>query len=178
MQKNSEKGVDRLKKSVYYITVLIVIAQLLQLVHLAQLRLPPKAVAVPKRNGGEAVNIIIDYHSRTPIYEQIKDEIILAVSRGELKKDEQLPSLRTLSSELSININTIKRAFSELEDQGITYSVAGKGIFISGTTHTRAYLTNALNSFNAAAVNAKVMGAEKNELIELIEKLYEGDDKK
>ncbi len=156
----------------YYITVLIVIAQLVRLVQLVQL------TKLFYKTGGEAVNIIIDYHSRTPIYEQIKDEIILAISRGELKKDDQLPSLRTLSTELSININTIKRAFSELEDQGITYSVAGKGIFISGTTHTRAYLTNALNSFNAAAVNAKAMGAEKSELIELIEKLYEGDDKK
>ena len=165
-----------MRSRVYYVTVLIVIAQLLQLVHLAQLRLPPKAVAVPKRNGGEAVNIIIDYHSRTPIYEQIKDEIILAVSRGELKKDEQLPSLRTLSSELSININTIKRAFSELEDQGITYSVAGKGIFISGTTHTRAYLDNSLNALKASVINAKAMGAEKDELIKIIEEIYKGDD--
>ena len=74
------------------------------------------------------------------------------------------------------NINTIKRAFSELEDQGITYSVAGKGIFISGTTHTRAYLDNSLNALKASVINAKAMGAEKDELIKIIEEIYKGDD--
>ena len=124
------------------------------------------------------MKIFIDYHSRTPIYEQIKEEIILAVSRGELKKDDQLPSLRALSSELAININTIKRALSELEDQGVTYSVAGKGIFISGKTHTRAYLDTALSAVESAVINAKAMGADKDELTRIIEKLYKGDDEK
>ena len=83
------------------------------------------------------MNILIDYHSRTPIYEQIKKEIKLAISRGELRADDQLPSLRQLSAQLSININTLKRALSELESEGITYSIAGKGIFVSNDNSAR-----------------------------------------
>lgn len=118
------------------------------------------------------LNILIDYHSRTPIYEQIKEEIILAVSRGELKKDEQLPSLRVLSTQLSVNINTIKRALSELEDQGIIYTVAGKGIFINGNAQTKAYLDSALEELRAGLVNAKALGAKKEDIASIINEIF------
>ncbi len=121
------------------------------------------------------MNIFLDYHSRTPIYEQIKEQIVLDVSRGLLKKDDQLPSLRQLSSQLGININTVKRALSELEAQGVIYSVAGKGIFISGNAESQnIYLEQSLDAVKSALVTAKEMGASEEKLIALIKELYKG----
>ncbi len=74
--------------------------------------------------------IFIDYHSRVPIYEQIKEQIIMLINTRVYKPNDQLPSIRSLSNELNINVNTIKRAFAELEDDKVVYSVQGKGIFV------------------------------------------------
>lgn len=122
------------------------------------------------------MNFFLDYHSRMPIYEQIKDQIISLVGQGSLKADDQLPSLRQLSAELSVNINTIKRAFSELEAQGIVYSVAGKGIFISESAQKNAIVKKALADVNQAVSKAKTMGAEKDEITALINNIYKGDE--
>lgn len=75
--------------------------------------------------------IILDYKDRRPIYEQIVDRYKEMILKGILEPDSQLPSVRTLAMELSINPNTIQRAYAELEHQGFTYSVKGKGSFIT-----------------------------------------------
>ncbi len=122
------------------------------------------------------MRIFLDYHSRTPIYEQIEEQIAGLISSGVLKPNDQLPSLRQLSAELSININTIKRAFSELEAKGITYSVAGKGIFISGNTQKNAILDSALQDVKSAIVKARTMGAKLEDIKEIINTVFKGDD--
>lgn len=119
------------------------------------------------------MNIFLDYHSRVPIYEQIEEQIVLDVSRGVLKPNEQLPSLRQLSSELGLNINTVKRALSNLETKGITYSVAGKGIFISEKKNTReAYAREAVENVQRAVTNAKDLGVGRDEMIGIIKQIY------
>ncbi len=121
------------------------------------------------------MNIFLDYHSRTPIYEQIKEQIVLDISRGVLKKDDQLPSLRQLSAQLSININTVKRALSELEAQGVIYSVAGKGIFISGNAESQnIYLEQSLDAVKNALINAKQMGASEEKITAILKEIYKG----
>ena len=121
------------------------------------------------------MNIFLDYHSRTPIYEQIKEQIVLDISRGVLKKDDQLPSLRQLSAQLGININTVKRALSELEAQGVIYSVAGKGIFISGNAESQnIYLEQSLDAVKTALINAKQMGASEEKIAAMVKELFKG----
>ena len=121
------------------------------------------------------MNIFLDYHSRTPIYEQIKEQIVLDISRGVLKKDDQLPSLRQLSAQLGININTVKRALSELEAQGVIYSVAGKGIFISGNAESQnIYLEQSLDAVKTALINAKQMGASEERITAMVKELFKG----
>ena len=125
------------------------------------------------------MNIFLDYHSRTPIYEQIKEQIVLDISRGILKKDDQLPSLRQLSAQLGININTVKRALSELEAQGVIYSVAGKGIFISGNAESQnIYLEQSLDAVKTALVTAKQMGASEEEITALVKEIFKGVEEK
>ena len=121
------------------------------------------------------MNIFLDYHSRTPIYEQIKEQIVLDISRGVLKKDDQLPSLRQLSAQLSININTVKRALSELEAQGVIYSVAGKGIFISGNAESQnIYLEQSLDAVKNALITAKQMGASEEKIAAILKEVFKG----
>ena len=123
------------------------------------------------------MNIFLDYHSRTPIYEQIKEQIVLDISRGVLKKDDQLPSLRQLSAQLGLNINTVKRALSELEAQGVIYTIAGKGIFVSGDAESQnIYLQQSLEAVKTSLVNAKAMGADRKQFEELINELFKGDE--
>lgn len=75
--------------------------------------------------------IILDYTDRRPIYEQIVERFQSLVLCGVLEKDAPLPSVRSLAMELSINPNTIQRAYTELERRGVIYAVKGKGNFVA-----------------------------------------------
>ena len=75
--------------------------------------------------------IILDYRDRRPIYEQVISRFQELMLTGALEKDSQLPSVRSLAMELSINPNTIQRAYAELERQGFIYTVKGRGNFVA-----------------------------------------------
>lgn len=73
----------------------------------------------------------IDPSDRRPIWEQLAEQVKGLVLHGVMMPGEQLPSVRVLAGELAINPNTIQKAYAELERQGVTYSVAGRGCFVS-----------------------------------------------
>lgn len=73
----------------------------------------------------------LDLKSRKPIYEQIVDKIKELIINGVLKPEDKIPSVRDLSKTLTINPNTIQKAYRELERQGFLYSISGLGNFIS-----------------------------------------------
>ncbi|MBR3843943.1 MAG: GntR family transcriptional regulator [Clostridia bacterium] len=75
--------------------------------------------------------IRIDLMSRKPIYDQLVDRISQLIIAGVYPACSQLPSVRSLSCQLSVNPNTIQKAYTHLCNAGITYSVAGKGCFVS-----------------------------------------------
>ena len=74
----------------------------------------------------------IDVLSRKPVYEQIVSQMERFVLTGVLAPGSQLPSVRSLSVELSINPNTIQKAYAMLEQEGFIYPVRGRGNFVSG----------------------------------------------
>ena len=76
--------------------------------------------------------IQLNYRDSRPIYEQIKDGIKQLIYTEVLCADDKLPSVRDLASKLAINPNTISRAYKELEQEGVIYTLSGKGTFISG----------------------------------------------
>ncbi len=76
--------------------------------------------------------ITLDYADRRPIYEQVVDKMKDLILLGVLATDEQLPSVRELAMDLSINPNTVQRAYAELERQGVIYCVKGRGNFVAG----------------------------------------------
>ncbi len=80
--------------------------------------------------------IKLDYKNDKPLHEQITQGIKDLVMCGALGADEQLPSVRDLSVSLTVNPNTVQRAYKTLEAEGIIYSVRGKGNFVAGVPKT------------------------------------------
>ena len=78
--------------------------------------------------------IILDYQDRRPIYEQITESFRTLIYQGALPAGSRLPSVRQLAMELSINPNTIQRAYMTLEQEGLIYPVKGKGNFVAETS--------------------------------------------
>src|SRR5947207_4939955 len=77
------------------------------------------------------MHLQIDLGSRLPIYQQLAQQIREAIARGELQPEAALPSVRQLSSELLVNPNTVARAYTELERDGILVTRPGLGVFVA-----------------------------------------------
>lgn len=121
--------------------------------------------------------ISVDYKDKRPIYEQLAVNITAMALSGELKPDEQLPSVRQLAVQLKINPNTIAKAYAELERRGVTYTVAGKGSFINSdlSSAAKAQQSAAENNFTEAVMQARLCGIEKSRLLEMIGEMYDTD---
>lgn len=79
------------------------------------------------------MKIIINTSLMVPIYEQIVDQIKMLIRNGELKENDNLPSVRTLSKELKISALTVKKAYDNLENEGFTVTIHGKGTYVTAT---------------------------------------------
>jgi GntR family transcriptional regulator len=77
--------------------------------------------------------IVLDYQDRRPIYEQIVEKFRLLILKKALPPGSRMPSVRQLAMDLSINPNTIQRAYMELEQEGLIYPVKGKGNYVADT---------------------------------------------
>lgn len=77
------------------------------------------------------MKIMINTSSMVPIYEQIIDQIKTMIRKQELKQNNQLPSVRALSKELKISALTVKKAYDELEREGFTVTIHGKGSYVT-----------------------------------------------
>ena len=77
------------------------------------------------------IKFILDPKTGTPFYRQIIDQIRFGIAKGELKIGEQLPTVRALAVELKVNLNTVAKAYKELEIQNILETQQGTGTFIS-----------------------------------------------
>ena len=119
----------------------------------------------------------VDTRSRKPIYEQLKDQILNFIRLGILEQDAKLPSIRSVALEIGANVNTVKRAFQELEMEGVIYTVTGKGSFVSPTAlDSNSAAEKALDSIAEQLRSAKHKGVTKEEMIKLINEIYEEDD--
>ena len=78
----------------------------------------------------------LDYRDAKPIYSQIMENFRAQIASGILQPGDKLPSVRELAQQMSINPNTIQRAYRELEAKGIIQTVPGKGCFVCGVSDT------------------------------------------
>ena len=78
------------------------------------------------------MEIVLSNSSGVPIYEQIVTQVKKLILTGQLREGDPLPSMRQLARELEISVITTKRAYEELENQGLIITMAGKGCFVAG----------------------------------------------
>ena len=83
------------------------------------------------------MKIIINSSSMVPIYEQIMDQIKARITAGDLKENDILPSVRTLAKDLKISALTVKKAYDNLEQEGYTVTVHGKGTYVAAANTER-----------------------------------------
>lgn len=79
------------------------------------------------------MKIIINHSSMIPIYEQIVEQVKTLIRNGKLKENDNLPSVRSLAKELKISALTVKKAYDNLESEGFTVTVHGKGTYVAAT---------------------------------------------
>lgn len=122
--------------------------------------------------------IQLNYRDSKPIYEQIKEGLRRLVITGALEKDEKLPSVRELASELAINPNTIQRAYRELEAEGYIYTVSGRGSFVAEQADVnRRRNERLLKEFDEIVRELLYLSEDKEALIRRIEEIAGGGEK-
>ena len=116
----------------------------------------------------------LDAMSRTPVYEQIVDEIERFMLSGAMKPGDQLPSVRGLSTELSINPNTILKAYGELDASGLIFSVPGRGYFISGDAYDilKEKEEKKLDELKGQFIQFALVGIGKEQVLRCVEEAY------
>ena len=120
----------------------------------------------------------LDLRSRTPIYEQLVDKLVELIVSGVMVPDEQLPSVRTLAAQLTINPNTIQKAYRELEARGYIYSIKGKGSFVNALNlvQDEGKVKEVLQKLEKIIAEALFLGVKPEEIIQIVEnvKLQKG----
>ena len=116
----------------------------------------------------------LDSTSRIPIHDQIVNGILRLRTVGVMKSGDKLPSVRSLSLSLSINPNTIQKAYSELDTKGIICSVPGKGSFITekALIILKQNKLSQLSDFENLLENLILAGISKDDIIDCVEKVY------
>lgn len=122
------------------------------------------------------MRIIINNSLMTPIYEQIVEQIKALIRQGELRENDILPSVRTLSKELKISALTVKKAYDYLEEDGFTVTVHGKGSYVAAA-NTELLLEEQKKELEAdleaAILKGKRYGISKDDIKNLFELLLE-----
>ena len=125
------------------------------------------------------MDIILSNTSGKPIYEQIADQVKEQIMTGALAAGDALPSMRLLARELRISVITTKRAYEELERDGFLENVPGKGCFVAPQNREllrEALLRRVEDALSQAVEEARKGGFSLEELQEMLNLLYKGDD--
>lgn len=115
----------------------------------------------------------LDLRSRLPIYEQLVEKFKELIISEILKTDEQLPSVRSLANQLTINPNTIQKAYRELERQGYIYSIPGKGNFVASIAQNKnsEKIAKLREELNKILSEAMYLGMKKEEIIKIVSEI-------
>ncbi len=124
------------------------------------------------------MKILISTTKNMPIYEQITSQIRAAVVKGGLKAGEGLPSIRVLAKDLQVSVITTKRAYEELEKEGVIESVPGKGFYVCHQNNDylrEKQMMELENKFLVLIKESKNAGMDLDDITELVRMLYEGE---
>lgn len=113
----------------------------------------------------------IDFHSHVPIYQQIKDNIKALILRGKLKPGEFIPSIRSLAQDIGVNLNTVARAYKELEAEGVIRAERGEGYVVVGV-NVENLKKQALEELRKAVEKCVKAGISIEELKKHVEEVF------
>jgi len=115
----------------------------------------------------------IDFNSNSPIYKQIRDQIIIGIAEGLLKKDENLPSVRQLSTRLGINMHTVNKAYKMLEQEGWIGINKKRGTFINTQFggNKDVFLEKFEENIKPLLAEAEILNIKKETVLECIDKI-------
>ncbi len=121
----------------------------------------------------------IDNLSQMPVYEQLIEQTKRFILIGALKVGDALPSVRGLSVKLSVNPNTIQKAYSELTHRGILVAVPGKGLYVSedALQVLGASARQKVSDLKELLQELKLSGITKEEILKAVNDLYESEGK-
>lgn len=118
----------------------------------------------------------LNFKSGLPVYLQLVDQVKAAAASGALKPGEPLPSIRPLAEQLRVNRNTVAKAYTELESQGVIETLAGKGCFLAGNhspLKKEARLRLLAGDLDQAAVQAHHLQISRKEFLALAEERFD-----
>lgn len=120
------------------------------------------------------MKIELDTASKKPIYEQIIANVKMLVMTSKLRAHEQVTSVRKLAKELQINPNTVQKAYAQLEKEGILYSVAGKGDYVTDNAARikELHRNEITEMFEVATKHARDSGMWIDEIFTLVDEAY------
>lgn len=122
------------------------------------------------------MKILISNSSDKPLYQQIKEQIIDAILKGELSEGDPMPSIRSFANDIKVSVLTIRRVYDELEQEGFTTSQVGIGTFVSKGNiellrDSKRYMVE--KQMQELIDTAKSLGISKDELNAMMDILYE-----
>ena len=118
----------------------------------------------------------INFKSGKPVYLQLVDQVKTAVASGAMKSGDALPSIRPLAEELRVNRNTVAKAYTELENQGVIETLAGKGCFVrTGSSPLRKEVRKTLlaRALDEAVIQAHHLQVGRADFLDLAEERFD-----
>lgn len=118
--------------------------------------------------------IVIDYRDKRPLYEQVAEKLEHLIICGALESNTKLPSVRSLAMELSVNPNTVQRAYSQLEQEGYIYTVVGRGNYVTDSQEWRKGKLLAMeNELAEQLAKAKEAGMSKDTALNIVRRVFD-----
>ena len=118
--------------------------------------------------------ILLDYRDKRPIYEQVVEKLERLIVSGGLEPLTKMPSVRSLAMELSVNPNTVQRAYAQLEQDGYLYTVSGRGSFVTAESDWRENKQGkVLREWKNVTMQAREAGLSMEQLSEQLLRIYE-----
>ncbi|AKN32136.1 GntR family transcriptional regulator [Clostridium carboxidivorans P7] len=118
--------------------------------------------------------IKIDFESDTPIYVQLKREIIQGIAKGELKEGDSLPSVRQMAEDIGINMHTVNKAYNMLKIDGFITIDRRKGAIINKMlkTYSEEYMENLSEELRYIIAEAYCRGVDKKNFLNISEEIF------
>lgn len=117
--------------------------------------------------------LTFDFSSDTPIYMQIRNQIVIGIAEGKLKQGEKLPTVRALAEESGINVMTVSKAYNLLKQEGYITTDRRKGAAVTYKNGIPAVKEETINALRLHLSELRLAGMTKQQITDLLETLYE-----